>query len=72
MTSRWELDTTFRDDAQYVYIIAAALDPRFRKLKFLPAEDNLTVQVKIQAPALQLKRREKAESQQHHSVEQSG
>lgn len=71
MTSRWELETTFKDDAENVCIIAAALDPGFRNLMFLPAEESLKVQVKVQALAPQEKRRETEETQQHRSVEQN-
>lgn len=50
-------------------VIAVALDPRFRKLKFLSSDDILKVQVKVQTLALQAKRREKEQLQQA-SVEQ--
>lgn len=52
MASRWELETTFRDDAD-ISINASAFDPQFHKLKFLPAEENLKIHDKIQALALQ-------------------
>ncbi len=58
MTSRWEQGTKFSDDGENVSIIAAALDPRFCKLKFLPAEEISKVHFKVQALALQEKRRE--------------
>lgn len=57
MTSRMERETTFRDDGENVCFIAAALEPRFHKLKFLPAEDSLKVHLKVQALALEEKRR---------------
>ncbi|XP_065119297.1 E3 SUMO-protein ligase ZBED1-like [Paramisgurnus dabryanus] len=56
IASRWMKETTFRDDAHNVCIIAAALDPRFRKLRFLSEEESLKVQFKIQALALQQKK----------------
>ena len=37
-------------------IFAAALDPRFRKLKFLSTEDILKVKIKLQTLALQARR----------------
>ncbi|GAA6096662.1 zinc finger BED domain-containing protein 1-like [Tachysurus ichikawai] len=46
MTSRWERETKLKDDGENICLIAAALDPRFRKLKFLPAEDSLKVHLK--------------------------
>ena len=41
------------NDNQSRQIIAAALDPRFRKLKFLTPEERFSVQNKVQALALQ-------------------
>ncbi|GAA6106532.1 zinc finger BED domain-containing protein 1 [Tachysurus ichikawai] len=38
MTSIWEWETKFKDDGENICLIAAALDPRFRKLKFLPGK----------------------------------
>ncbi|XP_076849046.1 E3 SUMO-protein ligase ZBED1-like isoform X2 [Brachyhypopomus gauderio] len=69
MASRWEGENKFREDGQNVCIIAAALDPRFRKLKFLSSDDILKVQVKVQTLALQAKRHEKEQLPQA-SVEQ--
>lgn len=51
-------------------LIAAALDPRFRKLKFLPAEDSLKVHLKVQALALEEKRRYEGQTHQHQCEEQ--
>ncbi|XP_072768749.1 E3 SUMO-protein ligase ZBED1-like [Nerophis lumbriciformis] len=59
ITSRWEAETTFKDDGPNVCILAAALDPRFRKLKFLTADECLKVQYKLHAIVLEEKRREK-------------
>ncbi|KAK7912576.1 hypothetical protein WMY93_012787 [Mugilogobius chulae] len=58
ITSRWQADITFGDDRPNVCIFAAALDPRFRKLKFLTPDENLKVQVKLQAMVLEEKRKE--------------
>ena len=52
-TARWSGEVTFTDDNQSRQIIAAALDPRFRKLKFLTPEERFSVQNKVQALALQ-------------------
>lgn len=60
MTSRWEWQTKFRDDGENVCIVAAALDPRFRKLKFLQAEDIVKVHLKVQSLALEEKRRQRS------------
>ncbi|CAL9687558.1 unnamed protein product [Knipowitschia caucasica] len=57
ITSRWEAETTFKDDGPNVCILAAALDPRFRKLKFLTADECLNVQEKLKAIILEEKRR---------------
>lgn len=70
MTSRWEWETKIRDDGENVCIIAAALDPRFRKLKFLPAEDILKVHLKVQGLALEEKSREREQTHQHQGGEQ--
>ncbi|XP_077308604.1 E3 SUMO-protein ligase ZBED1-like [Lithobates pipiens] len=71
MTSRWERETKFRDDGgENICLIAAALDPRFRKLKFLVAEDSLKVHIKVQALALEVKRRYEEEQTQHRCEEQ--
>nr|XP_061819122.1 E3 SUMO-protein ligase ZBED1-like [Nerophis lumbriciformis] len=59
ITSRWEAETTFKDDGPNVCILAAALDPRFRELKFLTADKCLKVQYKLHAIVLEEKRREK-------------
>lgn len=69
MASRWEGETRFAEDGENVCVIAAALDPRFRKLKFLSSDDILKVQIKIQTLALQAKINEKEQLQQA-SVEQ--
>lgn len=52
-TARWSGEVTFTDDKQSKQIIAAALDPRFRKLKFLTPEERFSVQNKVQSLALQ-------------------
>jgi len=70
MTSRWEWETKLRDDGQNVCIIAAALDPRFCKLKFLQAEDILKVHHKVQGLALEEKRREREQTGYHQGGEQ--
>ncbi|XP_077315552.1 RUN domain-containing protein 1 isoform X1 [Lithobates pipiens] len=71
MTSRWERETKFRDDGgENICLIAAALDLRFRKLKFLRAEDSLKVHLKVQALALEVKRRYEEEQTQHRCEEQ--
>lgn len=52
-TARWAKEVTVTNDDPSRQIIAAALDPRFRKLKFLTPEERFTVQNKVQALALQ-------------------
>ncbi|KAK1886880.1 Zinc finger BED domain containing protein 1, partial [Dissostichus eleginoides] len=41
IASRWKVETTYDEDGKNVSIFAAALDPRFRKLKFLSTDDIL-------------------------------
>ncbi|KAF3837458.1 hypothetical protein F7725_004922 [Dissostichus mawsoni] len=57
-TARWSREVTITDDDPSKQIIAAALDPRFRKLKFLTPEERFSVQNKVQALALQSSRNE--------------
>ncbi|KAK1900776.1 putative AC transposase [Dissostichus eleginoides] len=59
-TARWSREVTITDDDPSKQIIAAALDPRFRKLKFLTPEERFSVQNKVQALALQSSRNEEA------------
>ena len=53
---RWKIEATYNEDGKNVCIFAAALDPRFRKLKFLSTEDILKVKIKLQTLALQARR----------------
>ena len=39
ITERWQGLTQFTPDTPNITLLAAALDPRFRKLKFLPADE---------------------------------
>ncbi|XP_058252538.1 E3 SUMO-protein ligase ZBED1-like [Hemibagrus wyckioides] len=52
-TARWSREVTVTDDNPNIPIIAAALDPRFRKLKFLTTGERFSVQNKVQSLALQ-------------------
>lgn len=56
IASRWKKETTYDEDGDNVCIFAAALDPRFRKLKFLSTDDILKVKIKLQALALEARR----------------
>ncbi|KAI4811059.1 hypothetical protein KUCAC02_013982, partial [Chaenocephalus aceratus] len=40
---RWKVETTYDEDGKNVCIFTAALDPRFRKLKFLSTDDILKI-----------------------------
>ncbi|XP_065816547.1 E3 SUMO-protein ligase ZBED1-like [Labrus bergylta] len=51
--ARWSKEVTVTGDNPSRQIIAAALDPQFRKLKFLTPEERFSVQNKVQALALQ-------------------
>ncbi|KAL3980185.1 desumoylating isopeptidase 1 [Sarotherodon galilaeus] len=62
---RWQPEVSaFQADGKNVSLIAAALDPRFRKLKFLSPEDALKLQVTVQREALDLKREQRSQLQQ--------
>ncbi|XP_049331875.1 E3 SUMO-protein ligase ZBED1-like [Astyanax mexicanus] len=64
MVSRWEGEIKFKEVGKNVCLIAAALDPRFRKLRFLSSDDSLKVQIKVQTLALQAKKHEQEQLQQ--------
>ncbi|XP_077368113.1 E3 SUMO-protein ligase ZBED1-like [Festucalex cinctus] len=49
----------FQPEAANTVLLATALDPRFRNLKFLPAEDVLKVQSAIQSMALAVEKEER-------------
>ncbi|XP_034565509.1 zinc finger BED domain-containing protein 1-like [Notolabrus celidotus] len=53
ITARWSTEVTVTSDNPSSQIIATALDPRFRKLKFLTPEERFGVQRKVQTLALQ-------------------
>uniref|UniRef100_A0A1A8PTB7 HAT C-terminal dimerisation domain-containing protein n=1 Tax=Nothobranchius rachovii TaxID=451742 RepID=A0A1A8PTB7_9TELE len=58
LEQRWSNVTSFSETSQNTVIISSSLDPRFKKLKFLSAEDSFKVQVKLRmkaVEALQLK-----------------
>lgn len=59
ISKRWGAQMTYKDDAANTSIIAASLDPRFHGLKFPSSDESLKVQVKIQAPALKEKERDR-------------
>lgn len=56
VTERWKDITEFKPESPNIYLLAAALDPRFRKLKFLPADQAFSVKSTIQSMALAAKR----------------
>lgn len=56
ITERWQALFLFQPEAPNSVLLAAALDPRFSKLKFLPAEEVFKVQSTIQSVALALKK----------------
>ncbi|XP_077065670.1 E3 SUMO-protein ligase ZBED1-like [Siphateles boraxobius] len=70
ITKRWEGLYEFLPEsgAPNPVLLAAALDPRFRKLKFLPAEEVLKVQTSIQSMALAARKDSK---QTHVTVEKA-
>ncbi|KAK3568355.1 hypothetical protein QTP86_005437 [Hemibagrus guttatus] len=56
ITERWKDLFVFSPEDPNTILLAAALDPRFRKLKFLPADELFKVQRIIQTMALTLKK----------------
>ncbi|XDV36787.1 hypothetical protein PO909_006510 [Leuciscus waleckii] len=70
ITERWEGLYEFLPEsgAPNPVLLAAALDPRFRKLKFLPAVEVLKVQTSIQSMALAARKDSK---QTHVTVEKA-
>ncbi|KAL7854971.1 hypothetical protein SRHO_G00033500 [Serrasalmus rhombeus] len=65
LQERWREETSFSDTTPNTVILATALDPRFRRLKFLSPEEVLHVQTKVQTMALAEKR--EMDVQQHGS-----
>ena len=57
-------ETSVSDTAPNTVILSTALDPRFKRLKFLTPEEVLNVQTKVQTLALGV-RREMVDEQQH-------
>lgn len=66
ISTRWEVEVAYKDAAANTTVIAAALDPRFRRLKFLSPEESLKLQVKVQALALEAKRRVTKNQKKQH------
>ncbi|KAK0138793.1 Zinc finger BED domain-containing protein 1 [Merluccius polli] len=56
ITERWQELYEFLPDTPNPVLLAAALDPRFRKLKFLPTEEVFKVQTSVQSMALAAKK----------------
>ncbi|KAI7790056.1 putative zinc finger BED domain-containing protein 4-like, partial [Triplophysa rosa] len=52
ITARWQGLMEFTPESPNITLLAAALDPRFRKLKFLPADQVFKVQSTVQTMAL--------------------
>lgn len=51
ITERWEGLTEFTPESPNITLLAAALDPRFRKMKFLPADEVFKIQNTVRAMA---------------------
>ncbi|CAB1444801.1 unnamed protein product [Pleuronectes platessa] len=69
ISKRWEVEMAYKDAATNTSVIAAALDPRFCRLKFLSPDESLKLQVKVQALAIEAKRRMIESQQQQHTTE---
>ncbi|XP_037118152.1 E3 SUMO-protein ligase ZBED1-like [Syngnathus acus] len=68
ITARWQKLFLFQPEAPNTVLLAAALDPRFRKLKFLPAEDVFKVQCTIQSMALAVKKQARQSNKSRHEA----
>ncbi|XP_078025235.1 E3 SUMO-protein ligase ZBED1-like [Epinephelus lanceolatus] len=55
VTERWKDLTEFKPESPNITLLPAALDPRFRKLKFLPADQAFSVKSTVQTMALAAK-----------------
>ena len=55
LQQRWRKETTFSNTAMNTVILSSALDPRFRKLKFLTPEQVFKVQAKVQTEAIKVR-----------------
>uniref|UniRef100_A0A3B5A3U7 BED-type domain-containing protein n=1 Tax=Stegastes partitus TaxID=144197 RepID=A0A3B5A3U7_9TELE len=55
ITARWQGLSVFQPESNHA-LLAAALDPRFRKLKFLPPQEVFKVQITVQTMALAAKK----------------
>ena len=62
ITSRWQGLFVFEPASPNTILVAAALDPRFRKLKFLPADEIFKVQSTVQTMALSVRKETKQRS----------
>ena len=60
---------SYKDAATNTSLSAAALDPRFRRVKFLSPDESLKLQVKVQALALEVNRRVIESQPQQHTTE---
>ncbi len=63
LQQRWKRETAFSDTAPNTVILSTALDPRFKRLKFLKPDEVLHVQTKVQT--LALGERRAMDEQQH-------
>ncbi|KAK9976475.1 hypothetical protein ABG768_021680 [Culter alburnus] len=52
LTERWGEISTFCKEKDNIVLLSAALDPRFRKLKFMPAEQRIEVQSTVEVLAI--------------------
>ncbi|KAF0045930.1 hypothetical protein F2P81_002459 [Scophthalmus maximus] len=68
-TERWEgLTVDFTPESSNITLLAAALDPRFRKLRFLPADEVFKVQSAVQAMALASKQQVRQPTAVNHGA----
>ena len=71
ISTRWEVEMAYKDAGinTNTTVIAAALDPRFCRLKFLSPDESLQLQLKVQALALEAKRRVMESQQPQHTID---
>ncbi len=68
VTERWEGLTEFTPESPIITLLAASLDPRFRKLRFLPADEVLKVQNTVRAMALAAKQQVRQPTASNHGA----
>lgn len=69
VTERWQGLLEFTPESPNITLLAAALDPRFRKLRFLAAEEVVKVQSAVRAMALAAKQQVRQPTASKHGAD---